>query len=283
MRLRLRWHHANDLMFLLQLNIMFFGFSQLKAPDVDTSFGIFSLVMAILAILAWLAWIFFILRKISKHKIRIIAGLLERNLTTFYQGMLPVSRLGVFFQFLFYCRRCMEAALIGLAGTLPLYVLPVLLLSSVFVILLILYYRPFLLPVHNFVTIAAEGILMVIYIIITVITYNDTYLTNRAKFALGWIAVVLGVFLILALCLFLVVKLVDPEFFDALSQDELEFKKEQLLNEENMRGKNELQNGDDDGDIDDESELNSDEESSVGYDFSRRGVDGFHRNFIHYS
>jgi hypothetical protein len=141
--------------------------------------------------------------------------------------------------------------LIGLAGTLPLYVLPVLLLDSCFVIILILYYRPFLLLVHNFVAISAEVVLIVIYILITVIAYNDVGLTNRDKFALGWAAVVLGVFLVLALCLFLVAKLVDPEFFDALSHDEIEEKKEQLLNEEQIRDKGKFQHQDHDGDAED--------------------------------
>lgn len=73
-RLRFRWHHSNDLMFLLQLNVLFFAFAQFKNPDINTNLGRFGLALGIISIIAWSCWMIFVLRKISRHKIKIIAG-----------------------------------------------------------------------------------------------------------------------------------------------------------------------------------------------------------------
>jgi hypothetical protein len=118
-------------------------------------------------------WILFVGYKLRKHFGNISKGKLVGNLKCFYRGIRREDKFGVALVLLRYARKLLYSLVIAVFSNNPMYALPILMFTSVLMAMFLFLNLPYKKKLSNFITIAAEIILVLMYILLALINFND--------------------------------------------------------------------------------------------------------------
>ena len=188
--LRFRWHHASDTFFLSYDIIMLFAIAEIYKISENPN-NIASNIFAVIFLILYLVFPCFVGYKLNKHYENISKGKMVVNLQCFYRGIEKTNKFGVFLIILRYFRKIIYCVIIGVFSMEPMFALPIIMFTSVLMGLFILINKPFKKRLSNYITIATEIILVIAYIIIALIKFNDDSFSIDVKLALGWVCCLL--------------------------------------------------------------------------------------------
>lgn len=196
--LRYRWHHVSDIMFLTYGFMMLFAFSEINYMSENPN-NIFSNALAILTCVVYIAWVLFVGYKLNKHFKHISQGKMVNNLKCFYRGIQKENKFGVALVLIRYARKLFYTLIISIFATDPMFALPILMFTSILMSLFLFVNMPYKKKLSNIITLASEIILVVVYILLAVINFNDETFTASMKHTIGWICCILLALMIFSL------------------------------------------------------------------------------------
>jgi hypothetical protein len=95
------------------------------------------------------------------------------NLKCFYRGIQKENKFGIALVLIRYARKLFYALIISIFTTDPMFSLPILMFSSILMSLFLFINLPYKKKLSNVINLASEIILVVIYILLALINFNN--------------------------------------------------------------------------------------------------------------
>lgn len=160
---------------------------------------IYSNVLSILACIVYILWVLFVSYKLYKHYGNISRGKMVNNLKCFYRGIQKENKFGVSLVLIRYARKLFYSIVISLFTTNSMFALPILMFTSVLMALFLFINMPYKKKLSNYITLASEIVLVIMFILLALINFNDSTFSSTTKHAIGWVVCILLALMIFAL------------------------------------------------------------------------------------
>ena len=149
--------------------------------------------------IAYLGFPIFVAIKLYKHYPNISRGKMVQNLKCFYRGIEKTNKFGIAFILIRYIRKVLYCVLIAVFSKEPMFVIPILMFSSVLIALFLFVNMPYKKRLSNIITIGSEVVLVIFYIVIALINFESVSFGATTKYMLGWVCTILLIIMIFAL------------------------------------------------------------------------------------
>lgn len=159
----------------------------------------YSNVLSILACIVYIVWVLFVSYKLYKHYGNISRGKMVNNLKCFYRGIQKENKFGVSLVLIRYARKLFYTLVISLFTTNSMFALPILMFTSVLMALFLFINMPYKKKLSNYITLASEIVLVIMYILLALINFNDDTFSPTIKHAIGWVVCILLALMIFTL------------------------------------------------------------------------------------
>lgn len=130
-------------------------------------------MLAIITCIVYILWVVFVGHKLYKHFKNISKGKMINNLKCFYRGIQKENKFGIALVLVRYARKLFYSLIISIFSANPMFALPILMFSSVLMCLFLFINMPYKKRLSNMITLASEIIIVVMYILVALINFNN--------------------------------------------------------------------------------------------------------------
>ena len=194
--LRYRWHYTNDF-FFVTTSIMVLAIVAQTFDLTEFYLTIPTFVLMGCSAVGYVGFPVFVATKLYRHIGNIKKGKLIENLKCFYRGIEKTNSFGISLILLRYLRKILYSICIPLLGAYPLFVLPILTVSSFLFGLFILSTRPFKKRISNIINVMTEATVVVVLLLISVMQFEAGVFSINVNWILGWVCSIAIILMIL--------------------------------------------------------------------------------------